>query len=183
MARIWFSGPRMGPIRPGISFGLGPRPKQPRQRETAPASGQCVYVIEGSHGAIKIGISSDPEKRRATLQTGAPHHLFLAFAIYAGDAAFDVEQEAHAILDAHRMPGEWFAVSKELAIATVYGAAARLGVSLGDEPRQEVAPPREINVTLWLIVFLFAAGIFMHAAGLSSFPAPSRDYKWTPSTR
>ena len=159
----------MGPIRPGISFGLGPRRQPPRQRQPTPASGQCVYVIEGSHGAVKIGISSDPEKRRATLQTGTPHHLFLAFSIYAGDAAFDVEQEAHAILAAHRMPGEWFAVSKELAIATVYGAAARLGVSLGDEPREEVAPPREINVTLWFLGILFLAGIIMKALNINQF--------------
>ena len=164
MARIWFSGPRMGPIRPGVSFGLGPRKKPPRQQFVA--TGQSVYVIEGSHGAVKIGISSDPENRRATLQTGAPHHLFLAFAIYAGDAAFDVEQEAHAILAAHRMPGEWFAVSKEMAIAAVYGAASRLGVALGDHG-SETAPPREINVTLWFIGFLFAAGIFMKAFGLN----------------
>ena len=118
-------------------------------------------MIEGSHGAVKIGISSNPEKRRAELQTGAPHHLFLAFSIYAGDAAFDVEQEAHYILSAHRMPGEWFAVSKEMAIAAVYGAAARLSVTLGEPPEQK--PPRRINVTLWLIVFLFASGLFMKA--------------------
>ena len=163
MARIWFSGPRMGPVRPGVSFGLGPRQQRQRPRDPEPASGQSVYVIEGSHGAVKIGISSDPEARRKTLQTGAPHHLFLAFSVYAGDAAFDVEQEAHTLLDAHRMPGEWFAVSKEIAIATVYGAAARLGVSLGEEPEAERAPPREINVTLWAIGLLFAAGFFMKA--------------------
>ena len=165
MARLWFSGPRMGPIRPGVSFGLGPR-RTSRQSDAAPIAGQSVYVIEGSHGAVKIGISSDPESRRATLQTGAPHHLFLAFAIYAGENAFDVEQEAHAILAAHRMPGEWFAVSKEMAIAAVYGAASRLGVPLGEQP-QETAPPREINVTLWFIGFLFAAGVFMKLAGIN----------------
>ena len=153
MARIWFSGPRVGPIRVGLGFNLGSRQRTQRQHAYAP-SGQCVYVIEGSHGAVKIGISCDPESRRATLQTGAPHHLFLAFSIYAGDAAFDVEQEAHAILDKHRMPGEWFAVSKEMAIAAVYGAASRLGVSLGEEYE---GPPAETNwKALWIFVALIA---------------------------
>ena len=161
--RIWFSGPRIGPIRPGVSFNAGSF-RQSRPRAYAP-SGQSVYVIEGSHGAVKIGISSDPESRRATLQTGAPHHLFLAFSIYAGDAAYDVEQEAHAILDAHRMPGEWFAVSKEMAIASVYGAAARLGVSLGEPP--VVEQPRQINIALVMIVLLFVVGVLMNAAKIT----------------
>ena len=161
--RFWFSGPRIGPIRPGVSFNAGSRRASPRS-EGIP-SGQFVYVIEGSHGAVKIGISADPESRRATLQTGAPHHLFLAFSIWAGESAFDVEQEAHAILGAHRMPGEWFAVSKEMAIAAVYGAASRIGVRLGDPP--ETSAPREINVTLVFIALLFAVGIFMKVAGIN----------------
>ncbi len=174
MARIWFSGPRLGPIRPGISFNLGSRRQSQRQSQRAPMAGQHVYVIEGSHGAVKIGISSDPEARRATLQTGAPHHLFLAFSIYAGEFAYDVEQEAHAILDAHRMPGEWFAVSKEMAIAAVYGAASRLNCSLG-EP-ENPPPQRSLLRSAWRIVWrsslIFVAvcwliGLFVKVTGIN----------------
>ena len=147
--RFWFSGPQVGPFRSGVSF------DGKSQSQERAASGQFVYVIEGDHGAVKVGISSDPAARRATLQTGAPHRLFLTFSTWAGERAFDVEQEAHAILAAHRMPGEWFFVSKEIAIAAVYGAASRLGVSLGNAPAPR--PKWPLLRAVWRSLLAFAA--------------------------
>lgn len=129
--RLWVSGPRIGVFRLGVSIPLRARPHivAPPRR----GAGGYVYVLEGAHGHQKIGKSVDPEARRSTLQTGSPVTLTVKHTAFAGPYAERVEKGAHSILDAARLPGEWFDVSTEAAIAAVYAAAATLGVTLGED--------------------------------------------------
>lgn len=133
--RFWFAGPRLfgGLVRPGISF------RAPRFGATAPLSGTeapagFVYVIRSQGDHRKIGVSGDPQRRLADLQTGSPTPLTIEFcAPVYGASAYSVEGEAHAILDAHRLAGEWFSIPLNLAVAAIYGAAERTGASM--QPR------------------------------------------------
>lgn len=150
--RLWFSGPRLfGVVRPGISFSLGRR-----GMFRAPAAiGDFVYVIEGEHGHVKIGVSRDPVARLATLQTGSSVPIGLVWREFAGDRALEIEQEAHAMLARYRLAGEWFDVPREAAIGAVYGAAYRLGAPLGASESDGRAPRRSFALGA---VALFAAG-------------------------
>lgn len=164
--RFFISGPRLfsGLIRPGVSFGL-PRYAS-AQRNAAAALGEYIYVIENQHGHVKIGISSNPSARLANLQTGSPVPISIAFKIFAGDRAFDIEQEAHIILASRRLEGEWFAASKDAAIASVYAAAARLSLPIGkDAAVQGASMERRIAG-----VVLTAAILFVVLSGMSGLP-------------
>jgi hypothetical protein len=66
-----------------------------------------VYFI-GSGDAIKIGYSTDLQKRIADLKTGAAADIELLDYARAGR---DVERELHSILASERIRGEWFKAS------------------------------------------------------------------------
>lgn len=153
--RIWLSGPRIfgGLIRPGVSFNAG---GLFRARPSAAISQDYVYVIAGEHGLTKVGISRDPSARLATLQTGSPFRLRIAHIAPANGRALEVEREAHAILQNCRQSGEWFLTSPEMAIAAVYAASERAGVSLTAVPGAAASGPRvgpvgAFFITLFLI--------------------------------
>jgi hypothetical protein len=128
--RFWIGGPRIGWFRPGVSFSaqeLGMGRERTRARPSK-EKGSFVYVIRGDHHMCKIGVSTNPTARLATLRNGSPFPLSFAF-IGATDGAngFAIEQKTHRVLDKHRVEGEWFDIPEELAIATVWAAAASLG--------------------------------------------------------
>lgn len=77
-----------------------------------------VYVIGSIGGPQKIGISDNPVARRANLQVGNPYRLEIAGQWRCPDAD-RVEALAHSRLGRHRMYGEWFQVSPDVAIAAV----------------------------------------------------------------
>ena len=115
--RFWFSGPRILGIRPGVSFGPGGW-----QRAQSAGQRASVYVIQGDHGLVKIGISTNVQARLTTLQTSSPFPLRLVFSTVCADALM-AEQEAHAALAPYRISGEWFDVPAHMAIAAVQQAA------------------------------------------------------------
>ncbi len=119
--RFWLSGPRILGIRPGVSFG----PHDWHMRGLEGRMRTSVYVIEGGHGLVKIGISTNVQARLATLQTSSPFPLRLVFEAGCDDAMM-AEQEAHAALARYRMAGEWFDVPAHMAIAAVAEAAGRI---------------------------------------------------------
>jgi hypothetical protein len=127
--RLWFSGPRILGIRPGISFALSElsrsRPSPRRQLE-----GSFVYVVQADNGTIKIGISTNPTARLAQLQRSAPAHLSLAYVGALRSTGYAVEAEAHRTLASYRQSGEWFSCPAEMAVAAVAVAAHRLGEPL-----------------------------------------------------
>lgn len=65
-----------------------------------------VYVISGG-GYCKIGVSNNPERRLARLQTGNPHELILIRKYYTLDAK-TLEATLHETLEEYRVRGEWF---------------------------------------------------------------------------
>lgn len=70
-----------------------------------------VYFIQCKpRGAVKIGVASDPEARRKTLQTANQKKLAVIAQFPCGSrqAAEELERWLHDELDYHRMNGEWF---------------------------------------------------------------------------
>lgn len=69
-----------------------------------------VYYIEDGHGHVKIGVSSEPEKRLKQCQTGNPYKLYIKnIERYnsCGDA-YRREKELHNRFKKFRLCGEWF---------------------------------------------------------------------------
>lgn len=87
-----------------------------------------VYVIGRESGAdvCKIGITSNPKKRLASLQSGSPHKLSVAhlFAFADRDIARQVEAETHDIMGSGRMSGEWFEVNPQAGALMVRAVMA-----------------------------------------------------------
>src|SRR6185312_3073897 len=111
------------------------------------------------NGHVKIGVSNSPNIRRDALQTGSSAELRVAYSVFAGDSAYEVERGAHSLLFADRLQGEWFNVSAEAAIASVYAAAARLGVSFDDLARDEY--PRFFDTFRGKVVLLVTITVLL----------------------
>jgi hypothetical protein len=136
--RFFFVGLRVMGIRPGIS--LSPRDLRRFFEATIPnkpgaMTGSFVYVIEGAANHHKIGVSVDPIRRLAELQTGSPMPLRFAYIGVTPGTGYDIEARAHELLDAHRKEGEWFLVPASIAIGATLEAATRLS-----QPIQQVQP-------------------------------------------
>ena len=69
------------------------------------------FIQEGRQGNIKIGISSNPERRLRGLQTGNPSDLNLLFHM-PGDRF--LEQCLHEKFRYHHISGEWFKPSADI---------------------------------------------------------------------
>jgi hypothetical protein len=71
-----------------------------------------VYFIRNSSEHIKIGVSNDPVKRLATLQTSNHNKLELLYTVTCGsrEEAFSLEKSLHALFSSYRAFGEWFDV-------------------------------------------------------------------------
>lgn len=66
-----------------------------------------VYFIQAEDGGpIKIGVSDDPTKRLANIQTG--HHGTLRLLAVVDGAGVELESQLHTLFEAHRVRGEWF---------------------------------------------------------------------------
>jgi len=174
--RIWFSGPRIFGIRPGISLsaqelGFG----RSQARQSVPAVQGFIYVVSGDHGRCKIGITRNPAARIGSLRTASAFPLRYAFIGAVRDSAFAVEQEALRLLAGNKVEGEWFDVAPEMAIAAVWGAAGKLGdkieglserdaartvalVQAGDRPRLTLG--RVLAYALWYVVSAIVAVLF-----------------------
>jgi T5orf172 domain len=131
--RFWLAGPRVFGIRPGVSFGpedfrrMASAGQQQQSAQGARRTSSFVYVIENSHGDVKVGISADPNGRMANLQTGNPFPLRLAYvAAVKSDRGDAIETAVHGTLDRHRKAGEWFGVSVEMAVAAIAAASFRV---------------------------------------------------------
>lgn len=132
--RFWIGGPRILGMRTGVSFGpsdfrRSSRATRPTARSEAP-SGGFVYVIRSDANVVKIGFSSNPINRIASLRTGSSYPLDFAFVGVTPGTGAEIEREAHRLLARHRLEGEWFDVTPEMATAAVMGAAAKIGHKL-----------------------------------------------------
>lgn len=99
------------------------RPTQRRERKRRGLMPRVahVYVITDDDGFVKVGLSSDPERRLFALQTSHPRTLRLAYKSpeYGRAAAHFVERSAHVALGDFRCRGEWFRCSVETALAVL----------------------------------------------------------------
>ena len=145
--RFFFTGPRILGLRPGVSFSPSDFRRLSRPTPGAGAgqmTGSFVYVIRGVGNHHKIGVSTDPIARIASLQTGSHEPLDFAYIGVTPGTGYEIERAAHEILKAYRQSGEWFSVPASIAIGAVIEAAGRLG-----EPVQQVSPqmvPQIINL-------------------------------------
>jgi hypothetical protein len=72
---------------------------------------QCLYIMSVPSGRFKIGVTSDPWKRRSEIQIGNHEPVTLDGAwVYDdyGINARDVERELHQLFSPIRQTGEWF---------------------------------------------------------------------------
>jgi hypothetical protein len=129
--RFFFMGPRIFGIRPGISLGanellrLATKPKQNKPGE--PITGSFLYVIRGDHNMSKVGVTTNPSARLASLRTGSAFPIDYSYIAVTPGTGFDIERGAHTMLASHRCNGEWFDVQPEIAVAALAGAAHKLG--------------------------------------------------------
>ena len=76
-----------------------------------------IYVIHMPcpTGFVKIGISDNPEKRLASMQTANPYQLRLArrFGPFERDRAMQLEGRLHRIFEKDHVRGEWFGASPD----------------------------------------------------------------------
>lgn len=178
--RIWFGGPRVFGIRPGVSFGREDWAKLARpvnsRALSASERGSFVYVITDERGRSKIGSSADPNDRLRTLQTGSADLLSLVY-VCAPDCetpeAVAIERSAQSMLDKYRGNGEWFSVPPSVAVSAIAGAAHQRSVKIADLPLEKVAdavailavapPPTEESPTWhkWLYATLAVLVLFL----------------------
>ncbi len=126
--RLWFSGPRIMGIRTGISIPLNQQ-RRPAQKSVGKAidNSGFLYVVRGDHNLTKIGVTTNPRARLAQLKTASAFPVDFAFLGVTPGPGYDIEKEAHRLLDNRRVNGEWFDVSPEVAIGAVMSAAGKLG--------------------------------------------------------
>jgi len=88
-----------------------------------------VYVV-GNGRAVKIGKSTTPEARIASLKTASSSGLVTYYVGATNGDSGAIERGARSLLSAFRLRGEWFAAAPEAAIAAVEATARSLGVPL-----------------------------------------------------
>jgi hypothetical protein len=163
--RVFFSGPRIMGVRPGVSFGPEDfrRSAGVRQRQAAePVTGAFVYVIRGDHNMTKIGVTTNPSARIASLRTASPFPLEFAFiGAMPDNDGYVLEKAAHAALARFRCNGEWFDISPENAIATIIEAGKRCSLP-------PLAPLTQDQADLVLKI----------ASGEATLPSDWRTRKW-----
>lgn len=126
--RFWIGGPRILGLRTGISFGPEDfRSAASRAPSASTDGGSFLYVITGDHERVKVGVSANPNRRRAQLQTGSPFPLRLAYSAVTPGTGYDIEAEAKRTLNRYRCVqgsgDEWYNVPVEMAVAALQAAA------------------------------------------------------------
>lgn len=116
---------------------------------------RAVYVIQSASGMVKVGITGNVRKRLGALQVSSPFKLSLFAAVTSEHgAASRIEALAHEKLASHRLSGEWFSASPEVALLAVTLAAQDLGAEITPwEPEPRPARvPRKPNPEMTALV-------------------------------
>jgi len=134
--RLFFMLPKIFGVRPVVEAPL-------TRRTISSGSGAgFIYVVSGDHRLAKIGITTNPQARLATLRTSSPFPIEFAYVAETSGAPIDVEQNAHAMLDRHRCQGEWFDVAPEAAVGAIAAAAHAAGQTLRQvDPNAAIPAP------------------------------------------
>lgn len=84
-----------------------------------------IYVIGPWQGLQKVGLTTDPQSRLATLQTASPFDILMHASVAVPfREAHAFERRAHQILARTRVRNEWFETTPADAVAAVHSAAA-----------------------------------------------------------
>jgi len=86
--------------------GLYLRPEQ----NNAETEQEYVYGIGHPHGYVKIGRSTDPDRRLKSHQTGCPYELWIIVQIPVDDSRTVEEELQEHLADSH-VRGEWYELS------------------------------------------------------------------------
>lgn len=140
--RFWVSGPRILGHRTGVSFGPEDFRRLGAPRATSQSGSRAaawIYVVKSATGHVKIGITADPLARLASLQTGSSQKLELVYTCgVKSNDGYAVEQAAHAVLWKHRLEGEWFDTTPEMAVAAIAAASHRLNDPIVEIPKDKI---------------------------------------------
>ena len=90
---------------------------------------EYVYVVGNGH-AVKIGKSTTPDARSASVNTASSSTLVTYYVGATNGDGGAIERAAHSLLRPFRLNGEWFSSTPEAAIAAVQEAARSLGVAI-----------------------------------------------------
>jgi hypothetical protein len=82
---------------------------------------EYLYVIGRKKGPIKVGVSSNPQSRLKSIQTGCAFPIKNLFQVRMlnRDQALGQERAFHEIHAGQRLHGEWFDMDAELAIESI----------------------------------------------------------------
>jgi hypothetical protein len=85
-----------------------------------------IYVMaasrdDGMNAPVKVGISADPQKRLASINTAAPFRvaLYRSFRLPNRFMAQSVERVFHSVNGGNRLNGEWFQIEPEQAVQSL----------------------------------------------------------------
>lgn len=102
------------------------------QQQTSATS--YVYVIGPRYlRPVKIGVTTNLEKRLKSIQTGNPEQLSV---LWATEGGRDLEHALHEQFAAERQAGEWFLFEDRDPLAAIVAAAGSRGRSLGSGPHR-----------------------------------------------
>lgn len=125
---------------------------------------EFVYVIQGDHGLVKIGVTTNMDARLAQLRTASAFPLRPTYALAVQIDARQIEGEVHRRLDDHRCSGEWFDCSPEVAERTINEVAADFGIPIATTDSEafrrglNMQPaPDKIGAPTWAFILCSAA--------------------------
>lgn len=99
------------------------------------STGSCVYVVAGvAGGPVKIGYTSDLQRRLTALQIGSPIKL-RTLATFAGGK--ELEASIHRLLADYRLEGEWFDLADRNPVEVVSELVQQ--INKGQLPPQQAA--------------------------------------------
>ena len=87
-----------------------------------------LYCIGTEDGPVKVGITGNLGSRLAALQNGSATKLEIIWVYTTEDrnAALNMERAFHEVYAEHRLQGEWFQITAELAFEGLETAVTHL---------------------------------------------------------
>jgi hypothetical protein len=125
---------------------------------------EFVYVIQGDHGLVKIGVTTNMDARLAQLRTASAFPLRPTYALAVQIDARQIEGEVNRRLDDHRCSGEWFDCPPQVAERTINEVAADFGIPIATTDSETFRrglnarpAPDRIGPATWTFILCSAA--------------------------
>lgn len=105
-----------------------------------------LYLMSGSSGIVKIGISVDPSARERQLQTSNANEVSLVETWGPFNSPHEIEGIVHRRFSDARMYGEWFKVDTELAAAGIDALVSAFTDSRNQTTEERETAAGKLNV-------------------------------------